>query len=133
MIVITAIGIAAFLAGRAVHAQPGSESDPVVSLSYLETATSYQTVALEGGEELTVNSGSGIILVQGSAGLVVPQGLRSNIIDISDGDVYSTDTEMIPGHMYIPILINELDENDSGFVVRAWQTSVIAIPGGSGR
>jgi hypothetical protein len=127
---IIAILTAIVFSGIIAYAQPGSETDPVVSLSYLETATSFQPVALEGGEELSIESGSGVILIQGSAGLVVPIGGQSKIIDISDGSVMTGDIEMLAGHMYIPIM---LDSGDLKFIIRPWESSVIAIPGGSGR
>lgn len=127
---IIAITGAIVYSGMIAYAQPGSESDPVVSLSYLETATSYQPVVLEGGEELSINSGAGVILIQGSAGLVVPVGAQSKIIDISDGSALTGDIEMLPGHMYIPVM---LDAGDLKFIIRPWQSSIIAIPGGEGR
>lgn len=113
-----------------VFAQPGSETDPVISLSYLETALSCQPVSLEGGEELRIEPGLGIILIEGSCGLISPEGGRSRITDVSEGTVFTEDIELIPGHMYIPIM---LDDGEVEFIIQAWQTSTIAIPGGSGR
>ena len=127
--IIIATSAFAFL-NRIGHAQPGSETDPAVSLSYLETAIGFSPVQLEGGEELLIDSGRGIVLVSGAAGLVLAGDLRTKIIDISDGLVLTGDIDLVPGHMYIPIA---LDNSVTAITLQAWQSSIIAIPGGTGR
>jgi hypothetical protein len=123
------VSIVVYRAGI-TYAQPGSETDPVVSLSYLETAMSFNVVPLEGGEELRVKTGLGIILVEGSANLVLAPESRSRIVDITAGEVHDSEIEMVPGHMYFPV---NLDGLVDAITIQAWQTSYIAIPGGSGR
>ena len=118
------------MAAGFVYAQPGTETDPVVSLSYLESALSVSPIILEGGEEFSVPSGRGIALIEGSSIIRPPSDVRWWIIDVSTGEISQEPVDMLPGHMYIPV--SESSE-DAQFVLQAWQTSTLAIPGGAGR
>jgi len=112
-----------------VYAQPGTDADPFISLSYLNAATSLTPVSLEGGEELMITGGFGIVLLEGYAKLFPPDDSDSWIIDTTSGDIHTGDVDMSEGHMYVVVSENE----GADFVLQARQESIVAIPGGSGR
>jgi hypothetical protein len=131
-IVIIFLG-AALLAGLAMAglaaAQPGGESDPVVSLSYLEAELAYSQIVLEGGEEFSVTGGRGIVLVDGNCRLNIPAGSAWKVVDITSGEVADASLDMQPGHFYLPVP----EAGESGTcTLLAWQRSALAIPGSSG-
>ncbi len=111
-------------------AQPGTETDPVISLSYLDTAMSMSPVVLEGGEEFRVSSGRTIVLLDGTARLSPPSEGRTWIVDTTSGEVHETGIDLTVGHLYIPVAD---DSETAVFTVMAWQSSTIAVPGGTGR
>jgi len=123
---------AVILVYTGASAQPGTETDPVVSLSYLETALSYTPISLEGGEDFRFNGNGGVMLINGNSRMSLPtdtSGGRFYIVDITEGVVHETDVDMVAGHMYVPVS----DEPASAiFTVQAWQRSTIAVPGGTG-
>ncbi len=113
-----------------IHAQPGSETDPVVSLSYLDTALAMSPIVLEGGEDIRVAGGRGLSLIEGTCRLSPPDGDRSWILDISAGEVLHGEVDMQEGHYYLPLSENT---DTVEFTLLAWQTSTVAIQGGAGR
>jgi len=117
-----------FMYISSVSAQPGTDADPVISLSYLESALSYSPVVLEGGEDLDIACGSPVILVTGNC-FIMPGTDDCHIIDLTDGDVMDESASMDPGHLYVVISTDD----ESTFTVRSIQSSTIAITGGSGR
>jgi len=123
------IAIALALTAIAVYAQPGTDVDPFISLSYLQAATSLNPVSLEGGEDLEVTGGFGLVLLEGSAKLFPPEDSDAWIVDSTDGQIYVDSVEMTAGHIYIPIC----SDSSESFALQAMQDSVIGIPGGAGK
>jgi hypothetical protein len=119
----------ALLASGNLLAQPGTEADPVVSLSYLEAALGTDPVVLEGGEELPIPPGRGVALIEGRCRLSPPAGGSWWVLDVSSGEVLAAQIEMVRGHWYVPIAAEGLTGR---FQVQAWQTSTVAVPAGAG-
>jgi hypothetical protein len=128
LLLILIIGLLAgtSLASR-LMAQPGSESDPAVSLSYFKAATSLAPAIVEGGEELPVKPGKNVVLLEGKAKLTPPDN-KSWIVDVRTGNVSHESVEMTVGDLYILIA----GKSASKFMLQAWTNSTIALPGGSG-
>ena len=126
LIVITAIAI--IITAIAVNAQPGTDADPFISLSYLNAATSLAPVSLEGGEELQISGGFGLVLLEGFTKIFPPDNGDSWIVDVTDGEIYVGNIDMSIGHMYVVVSEN----SDAVFTLQARQESVIGIPGGAG-
>jgi len=125
--------ITVIVAVENTRAQPGTESDPVVSLSYLDTALAYTPVSLEGGEDFRFTGGRGIVLLTGSCRLSLPAdttGGRFWVVDTTVGEVHESGIDMIAGHMYVPV---SNEPTSAIFTIQAWQTSTIAVPGGTGQ
>ena len=126
---ILAIAVSlAILSTAKIAAQPGTQSDPVVSLSYLKTAVAMQPVTIEGGEDYQVAPGKSVALLQGRVRLTPPAGSGCWILSVKTGTVCSDAVEMTPGSYYILIAEN----SDARFTLQAWEASTIALPGGSG-
>jgi len=123
------IAVALAVAAIAVYAQPGTDVDPFISLSYLQAATSLNPVSLEGGEDLEVTGGFGLVLLEGSAKLFPPEDTDAWIVDSTDGQIYVDAVDMTAGHVYIPVC----SDNSEIFALQAMQDSVIGIPGGAGK
>ncbi len=128
-IVVLPIIIIVILAGLG-RAQPGTETDPVVSLSYLESALAFSAVALEGGEDIEIVSGRQVILLEGSCRILPPADGSLWIVDLTEGDVHTGTIEMIAGRLYLPVAEGDAPGE---FTVQAWTRSTIAIPGGAAR
>ena len=123
---ILAVALAAAIT---VYAQPGTDVDPFISLRCLQAATSLNPVSLEGGEDLEVTGGFGLVLLEGSAKLFPPEDSDSWIVDSTDGQIYVDAVDIIAGHVYIPVC----SDNSESFALQAMQDSVIGIPGGAGK
>jgi hypothetical protein len=110
-------------------AQPGGESDPVVSLSYLEAELAYAQLTLEGGEEFSVSGGRGMVLTDGYCRLDIPPDAGWKVVDITSGEVSDGSLDLQVGHYYLPVP----GAGESGsYTLLAWQRSIIAIPGSAG-
>ncbi len=104
--VLLAVGVAVFLAGKQVGAatgQPGSQSDPLVTLSYLEkrlkeggttaegaAAASFTSVSLSSGNRLTLGDGAEAVVVHGN-GTVFGEGL----ISLTGGELFKEGTSAV--------------------------------------
>ncbi len=93
-----------FVSGRyagAAPGTPGSEGDPLVTLSYLEkrlqgnSAVSAK-VKLEKGQRLTGTPGTTLILLGGS---VTAAG--NGLIDVTEGCMAKEETSLFPYHSYV--------------------------------
>lgn len=121
--------IAVIVSAVALAAQPGTQTDPVVSLSYLKEASRIAPVSLEGGEEFIVATGKEIVLLEGRCRLQPPVGnSRLWIVNVRTGAVVTEAVEMTLGGCYLLIAENP----EAHFSVQAWESAVIALPGGSG-
>jgi len=130
ILLVPSLLLAAVALGGRLNAQPGTEADPVVSLSYLEKALAYSPVVLEGGEDFPLAAGRGIILVEGTCSLLPPSEGRGRVVDLTDGVVTDGSVTMEPGHMYLPLSDGD---RPADFIARAVRTCVLAVPGGVGR
>ncbi|MCR5431535.1 MAG: hypothetical protein K6E95_03145 [Lachnospiraceae bacterium] len=95
-----------FWAGKevgAATAEPGSQSDPLVTLSYLEKrlkegdmygksggGMSFTEVSLTSGEKLTLDDGAELVVIRGN-GSVFGQGL----INITSGELFKEGTSIV--------------------------------------
>ena len=57
ILIILIFTASALIVSQHAHAQPGTQADPAVSLSYLRTAMSMQPMSIEGGEDIQVAAG----------------------------------------------------------------------------
>jgi len=114
---------------RALFAQPGSETDPVVSVSYLDSVLGFDPVTIEGGEELAVPSGRGLILLDGACKIEPPASGNFKIVNVTTGEITGESTEMAIGNLYIAVAENR---KSSVFKIKAWRSSTVAVPPNSG-
>lgn len=114
--------------GDAAVAQPGSVDDPVVTLSYIGSALSMHPAELEGGEDLEIPAGMGVILLDGRARLDAPSDGRSWIVNVTAGTISTESIDLVPGNMYMPVT----DQPSQQFTIIAWESSVIAVRGLTG-
>lgn len=107
LLAIIGVGIltvGAFLSGHyagAASAMPGSEGDPLITLSYLESRLGTagggaEVVQLAKGKNLTGEPGTGIVVVKGS---VTAAG--ENLVDVTEGSLTEEDTSLFLYHNYI--------------------------------
>jgi len=93
-----------FISGRyagATSGTPGSEGDPLVTLSYLEERLQgdgavSEKVKLEKGQRLTGTPGTTLILLGGS---VTATG--NGLVDVTEGGMAKEETSLFPYHSYI--------------------------------
>jgi len=104
--VLIAVGIALFFAGKQVGAatgEPGSQSDPLVTLSYLEKrlkeggattggsgGSTFSPVSLSSGDRLTLDDGGEAVVVRGN-GVVFGEGL----ISLTGGEMFKEGTNVV--------------------------------------
>lgn len=93
-----------FVSGRyagAASGTPGSEGDPLVTLSYLEGRLEGQNgggkrIKLEKGQKLTGEPGTVLILLGGSA-----TATGDALVDVTEGCGAKEDTSLFPYHSYV--------------------------------
>ncbi|MFH1677085.1 MAG: hypothetical protein ABIC40_08670 [bacterium] len=112
-----------------LSAQPGSETDPVVSVSYLDSVMGFDPVTVEGGEELIVPAGRGLILLEGACKIDPPSSGNFRIVNVTTGEITRESTEMVVGNLYITVSENR---KSSVFKIKAWRNSTVAVPPNSG-
>ncbi|MFA7636941.1 MAG: hypothetical protein WCX81_04170 [Monoglobales bacterium] len=91
----------------AVLASTGSEEDPLISKSYLDsvflntvkTETSFSVVSLKAGQKLTGDAGCELILRQGSATIFSTE--KGGISDVTIGGDHPNGSDMPPNHLLI--------------------------------
>lgn len=115
------------IVGSRLYAQAGSESDPVVSLSYLNAATRMSPMIIEGGEEFNVPSGTLVMLLDGKCRLLPPSKGRFWILDVGKEVINRNSVDLLPGSCCYVIS----EDSNAVFTVRAWEISTVAVPGGS--
>ena len=120
--------IACFTMAKSLLAQPGTEADPVVSLSYLNSALSMNTIVLEGGEDLKLPSGRGIILLEGQCRINPPAGSDSWIVNVTSGEIFRGQVDLKPGSLYTAVSA----DGTALFGLLAMGASTIAAPGSIG-
>jgi hypothetical protein len=103
---LLAVGAVLFFTGKKVGAatvQPGSQSDPLVTLSYLEkrlgegvttsangSGAGFEVVSLASGDRITLNDGAEAVVIRGN-GTVFGQGL----ISITGGEMFTEGTSVV--------------------------------------
>ncbi len=127
-LLLVLISLACLLLTGRLDAQPGTENDPILSLSYLESALRVDPVILEGGEEFPISSGRGLALLEGRCMIIPPDSGRWWILDITKGEIHRNSMEMSIGHWYVPVS----EDGRAGFALQALQASTVAVPAGSG-
>lgn len=126
VVILTGI-IATMQLGSTIKAQPGTESDPIVSLSYLKGASGLVSVTLEGGEDMKILSGSSIILLSGNSKIKPPDS-GSYIVNATTGEIIRSETTLKTGNLYFLIGKDKASE----FSLLALGQSVAAVPGITG-
>lgn len=115
-----------------VIAAPGSEEDPVVSVSYLENifmekvksyidqkaVPQYDVVSLKAGQTLTAKKGTEMILRMGTATVVATQ--KGGLSDVTAGVDIANGGEMPSNHLLIAPL-------DDGRGLKATATEVLVM------
>ena len=130
--VLLAVGAAVFFAGKRVGAatsQPGSQSDPLVTLSYLEKrlaeggivsgtgSVSFEEVSLVSGEKLTLYDGAEAVVIRGN-GTVFGSGL----ISLTGGELFKEGTSVV--------LYSDYLAAGSGCGIKASGTMRVYVKGG---
>ncbi|MBQ6090955.1 MAG: hypothetical protein IJL07_06815 [Lachnospiraceae bacterium] len=103
--VLLAVAVAVFFAGREVGAassQPGSQSDPLVTLSYLEkrlkeggtasgtaAAATFEAVSLASGEKLTLSDGAEAVVVRGNGTVF------GGLVSLTGGEMFESGTSVV--------------------------------------
>ena len=106
-ILITLFVIAGLTVTYTVMANPGSDSDPVISFSYLteifkpevEKELTFQVVSVSKGESLTGTAGTEMILRMGKAAIFATE--SGGLSDVTVGYDLPDGTEMPPNHLLI--------------------------------
>ena len=87
------------ITGVAYAARPGEVDDPLISLSYLRTAVSFNPVVLNDGEEINIAPGEEFILIDGQIKLECPGNFKAH--DISRGKLLDNPDSVDKNHLII--------------------------------
>ncbi|QAT42575.1 hypothetical protein [Aminipila luticellarii] len=79
--------------------QPGSESDPVVTKSYVDSRTSYSPISLTAGQKLIGGEGTEIILRSGEA-TAIDNG-ANGVSDLTAGTDLTTGSQVAVNHLLL--------------------------------
>lgn len=79
--------------------QPGSEADPVVTKSYVDSRTSYSPISLTAGQKLIGGEGTEIILRSGEA-TAIDNG-ANGISDLTIGTDLMTGSQVVTNHLLL--------------------------------
>ena len=94
---------------------PGSETDPVVTKSYVDSKVSYQPVRLEAGQKLIGDEGTEVILRSGEA-TAIDNG-ANGVSDITAGSDLMTGNRVAANHL---LLIPRKDGRGIAVSTEAW-------------
>lgn len=94
---------------------PGSETDPVVTKSYVDSKVSYQPVRLEAGQKLIGDEGTEVILRSGDA-TAIDNG-ANGVSDITAGSDLMTGNRVAANHL---LLIPRKDGRGIAVSTEAW-------------
>ncbi len=107
--IISAIAALFALFGVTAAAAPGTDEDPLISKSYIDSVVypyidsaagvSVEIVNLDKGEELYCDAGTELILRGGAASVIATQ--KGGICDATSGWDLSDGTEIYPNHLLI--------------------------------
>ena len=97
IIVLISVFILGIAGVSAAVNTPGSETDPVVTKSYVDSKVSYLPVKLEAGQTLIGDEGTEIILRSGEA-TAIDNG-ANGVSDISAGKDLMTDNSVAANHL----------------------------------
>ena len=103
---LMAVMAVVFFTGKkvgAATAQPGSQSDPLVTLSYLETrlkeggvsgttgsGTAFREVSLTAGEKLTLSDGAEAVVIRGNGSI-----FGGGLINLTSGEMFKEGTSIV--------------------------------------
>lgn len=108
VLMLALVGSLCYKAGRADGAGggvPGSAGDPLITRSYLEerlsqaggTSPRFFKVVLSRGEELSLDSGSELMLYSGSAAVTGAAGL----VSLTTGELFKRGNSVVRYHLYL--------------------------------
>lgn len=97
-VICLAIGLAGFQAGRMVEAgssEPGSQSDPLITKSYLDERLSgvsggMTPVTLSKGQTVYLSDGAIVLLYKGNASIA-----SGSLINMSEGSVFGSGNSLV--------------------------------------
>ncbi|MBE6034225.1 MAG: hypothetical protein E7222_05935 [Clostridiales bacterium] len=95
-ILVMVLGISIVMAATD---QPGSESDPVVTKSYVDSKTSFSPISLTAGQKLIGGEGTEIILRSGEA-TAIDNG-ANGISDLTVGMDLMTGSQVVTNHLLL--------------------------------
>ncbi len=108
------------LCGAAViYASPGTSSDPLVSLSYLEEVTKFKVIEIKAGQFIIAEEGTEIILRDGTSTIYTP--VNAGISDVTMGKDLKNGEKVPLNHLLI------VPRDGRG--VKAQATSIYLIKG----
>ena len=128
-ILITLLVIAGLTVTYTVMANPGSDSDPVISFSYLteifkpevKNELTFQVVSISEGELLTGTAGTEMILRMGKAEIFATE--SGGLADVTAGYDLPDGTQMPPNHLLIV-------PKDDGRGIEAKADCLVMVKGG---
>ncbi|QHI71269.1 hypothetical protein [Aminipila terrae] len=95
-IIVMVLGISIAMAATN---QPGSETDPVVTKSYVDSKTSYSPISLTAGQKLIGGEGAEIILRSGEA-TAIDNG-ANGVSDLTVGTDLMTGSQVATNHLLL--------------------------------
>ncbi|WP_312353343.1 hypothetical protein [Aminipila sp.] len=95
-ILVMVLGISIVMAATD---QPGSESDPVVTKSYVDSKTSFSPISLTAGQKLIGGEGTELILRSGEA-TAIDNG-ANGISDLTVGMDLMTGSQVVTNHLLL--------------------------------
>lgn len=118
--VLIVVGLSLVLCGAAViYASPGTSSDPLVSLSYLEEVTKFKVIEIKAGQFIIAEEGTEIILRDGTSTIYTP--VNAGISDVTMGKDLKNGEKVPLNHLLI------VPRDGRG--VKAQATSIYLIKG----
>lgn len=99
LFVITGVLILGIAIASGADTIPGSENDPVVTKSYVDSKVSYIPLKLEEGQKLIGDEGTEIILRSGEA-TAIDNG-ANGVSDITGGKDLMTGNKIEPNHLML--------------------------------
>jgi len=112
--ILLGIAVVVFFAGKSVGAataQPGSQSDPLVTLSYLEKrlkdggisqnstdSASFEAVSLAKGDRLTLDDGTEAVVIQGNGKV-----FGKELINLTGGEAFKEGTNVVLYSDYLAV------------------------------
>ncbi len=108
-----------------VYAEPGTESDPVVTLSYIKEIfkpeLTFKVVEVPAGKTIYGEAGTEMVLRMGKGSIIATE--KGGVADLTSGYDLSKDTQIPPNHhLLVPV--------DDGRGLKVTEKSLVMVKGG---